>query len=85
MKGGNLYRLLSAGWSRGPVEDGGMWYEAWTTGEGYTLTVVTTHGVGISGGYGAGQESQVHLRIRQNGPNPVGWSEAIRDLKAFLG
>ena len=85
VKGGNLYRLLSAGWSRGPVEDGGMWYEAWTTGEGYTLTVVTTHGVGISGGYGAGQESQVHLRIRQNGPNPVGWSEAIRDLKAFLG
>ena len=85
VKGGNLYRLLNAGWNRGSVEDGGNWYEAWTTGEGYTLTVVTSHGVGISGGYGAGQESLVHLKIRQNGPNPVGWSEAIRDLKAFLG
>lgn len=85
MKGGHLYRLLNQGWNRGGVEDAGQWYEAWTTGPGFTLRVVTTHGVNITGGYGSDEDSEVSLKVKQEGPDPIRWSEAVHDLRLLLG
>ena len=82
--GGHLFRLLNAGWTRGGVEDAGQWYEAWTAGEGFNLTVATDHGVNIGGGYGTDEASTVSLKVRSEGPEPVAWSEAVLDLTHLL-
>jgi hypothetical protein len=82
--GGHLFRLLNAGWTRGGVQDAGQWYEAWTAGEGFNLTVATDHGVNIGGGYGTDEPSTVTLKVRSEGPEPVAWSEAVLDLTHLL-
>lgn len=85
IQAGSLFRLTNAGWRRGPVVDNGYWHDASIQGSGFTLRVEAEHGVNISGGFGADQETTVTLFSEVGtAPAPLPFSEALLALERFL-
>jgi len=84
MPGGRLMGLMSKGWSRGSVEDAGIFYSVYRKLGGLTVTVNIDQGLGVYGDWGTDETQKVTVKLSGKS-DPVPYSEALFELSRLLG
>jgi len=82
--GGRMMSLMNKGWSRGAVEDAGIFHTVYRQLGDLRVTVHFDQGLGVYGEWGADEDQKLTVTVKGEA-GPVAYSEAIHELSQVLG